>query len=153
MKIVKAKPKDANEIARLRKETFMKINSKYHTEKQIRELNRTNNSDTILKKIRERDMFCLIDNNRIIGVIDLEKNKIGGFFIRHNKINKGFGKRLMVFIENRAKKRGYKKVFLYSTKYAYPIYKKWGYRTIKPLKKDMPYLNRYFSKKMEKEVT
>ena len=152
MKIRKAKPKDAKEIARLRKNTFMKINSKYHTKKQVRELNRTNNSKTIIKKIKERDMYCLEDNQEILGVIDLQKNKIGGFFIKYNKIDKGLGKKLMVFIENRAKKRGYKKVFLYSTKYAYPIYKRWGYNTIKPLKKDMPYINRYFSKKMEKKL-
>lgn len=150
MRIRRAKPRDAVEIAKLRKNTFEKINAKYHTKKQVKELNRQNPPSIILKKMKNRDMFCLTDKNKILGVIDLEGNKIGGFFIRYDYINKGYGAKLLKFIENYAKKKRIKKVFLYSTKYAYPFYIKMCYKPSKALIKDKPFLTKYFSKKLEK---
>ena len=150
MRIRKANPKDCKKIAELRKDTFEKINAIEHTKKQITELNKMNPPEVILKKMRERDMFCLIEKNKILGVIDLEGNKIGGFFIKYKYIRKGYGTILMNFIENYARKKGIKKVILYSTKYAYPFYIKMDYKPSKAFKKDKPFLTKYFSKKLEK---
>ncbi len=40
-------------------------------------------------------MFCITENNKILGIIDLEKNKIGGLFVKYNYINKGIGKKII----------------------------------------------------------
>jgi N-acetylglutamate synthase-like GNAT family acetyltransferase len=131
MKIKKAKEKDAKEISRLIKNTFKNINAKDYTKKHILSFNGQNSPKKILDKMKERDVFCLLDNNKIIGTIDLEKNKIGGFFIHHNHINKGNGTLLLKFIENYAKKKKIKKVILCSTKYAYKFYLKNNYKLVK----------------------
>ena len=57
-------------------------------------------------------MFCLIDSNEILGTISLKENRIIGLFIRSDLIRKGFGKKLLSFIENYAKKKGINKVWL-----------------------------------------
>ena len=146
MKIIKAKLKDYKKIAKLRKDTFNKIIGKYYSKKQIKDFHKQNPPKAILKKIKERDMFCLINNNKILGVIDLQGNKIGGFFIRYSQIKRGHGTKLLEFIENYAKKKVIKKVILYATKYAYKFYIKRGYKPSKLLKKDKPAITKYFTK-------
>jgi N-acetylglutamate synthase-like GNAT family acetyltransferase len=127
MKIRRVKEKDAEEIYQLRKNTFEKINARDYNSKQIKTLVNSNSSKLIIRKMKEREMFCLEDKGKILGVIDLEKNKIGGLFIREDLIGKGYGKKLMKFIENYAQKKGIKKVILYSTIYAENFYKKLDY--------------------------
>jgi putative acetyltransferase len=131
MVIRKAKIKVARTISILRKKTFNKINKKDYPKEFVIFLNKDNNTKSIINKMKKRDMFCYIKNNKILGVVDLEGNKIGGLFIRHNYIKKGIGRELLIFIENHAKKKGISTVKLYSTKYAFPFYKKFGYRFIK----------------------
>lgn len=131
LKIRRAHPEDYKKIANLRKKTFETINAKDYTKKHVKLMNKKNPPKRILEKMKERDMFCLIDKNKILGVIDLEGNKIGGLFVRHSKIKRGYGTLLMNFIENYAKNKGLKKVKLYSTKYAYPFYIKRNYCLVK----------------------
>ena len=131
MKIRKARPEDYRKIANLRKKTFEKINGKTHTKEQVEEMNRLTPPKAILEKMKQREMFCLVEGNKILGVVDLEGNKIGGLFVQHNKIRKGNGTILMNFIEDYAKRKGLKKVKLYSTKYAFPFYAQKGYRLVK----------------------
>ncbi len=133
MKIRKAKPEDYRKIANLRKKTFEEINVKRgkYTKKQVEILNKKNPPKKILEKIKKRDMFCLVDKEKIIGVVSLEKNKIGGLFVRYNYTGKGLGKKLLDFIEGYARKKGIKKVRFDSTEYAQPFYLKSGYKLIK----------------------
>jgi len=132
MKIIKAKTENAEEIAKLRKDTFKNINAKDYTKEHIISFNKENTLKKTLERTKNRDMFCLLDeNNKILGVIDLKNNKIGGFFIHHKHIKKGYGRKLLNFIENYARKKGIRKVILYSTKYGYPFYLKNNYKLIK----------------------
>ncbi len=62
--------------------------------------------------------------------IDLEGNKIGGVFVKHDLIGKGIGTKLMDFMESKAKKKGIKNVKLYPTKFAMGFYKKRGYKIV-----------------------
>jgi len=128
MIIRKAKPKDARKISNLRIKTIQKINGRDYNKKQIRILVNKNKPKNIIEKIKNRNMFCLINKNRILGVINLEENKIGGLFIRHNCVGKGYGRKLLVFTENYAKKRKINKTKLYSTITAYNFYIKNGYK-------------------------
>ena len=129
MKIQKARLEDAKEISELKKNTIEKINKEYNR-KQIAVLKKDYSVKNIIKDIEERKMFCLINNNEILGIVSLKENGIGGLFIRSDLIRKGFGKKLLSFIENYAKKKSINKVWLYSTPYALGFYKKLGYKII-----------------------
>lgn len=131
MKIRKANIKDAKEISKLRRNTFKKINSKYYPHKHILIFCKKNTPKKIRKKIREKEMFCIVENNKILGTVYLYKDLIGGLYVRHDKIKKGIGTKLLKFIENYARKKGIKKVKLYSTKYGYPFYVKNNYKLVK----------------------
>jgi len=131
MKIRRAKPSDAKEISILRRKTIEKINSKDYPKSVIKFLKRKNSESEILKRIKERELFVAIEDKKIIGTADLEGNKIGGVFIRTDRIGKGIGKKLMQFIENYAKKKGIKKLKLYPTRTAHDFYIKLGYKVTK----------------------
>jgi|APSaa5957512576_1039674.scaffolds.fasta_scaffold81695_2 GNAT superfamily N-acetyltransferase len=130
MRIRKAKLNESKEISKLRRETLKKINICDYTSNQLAILIKTNSFKEIENKIHDRDMFCLIDNGEIKGVVDLRDNQIGGLFVRKDLIGKGYGKNLLVFIENYAKKLRYKNTILYSSKSAQSFYEKYGYAVV-----------------------
>ncbi len=78
--------------------------------------------------MKDRDIFCMWENDILLGTIELKGNKIFGLFIKSSKIGKGLGTKLMDFIENYARSKKIKQVRLYSTKFAFNFYKKRGYR-------------------------
>lgn len=127
MKIRKVKLSDAENIMILRKKTFEKINSKDYKKQEIDFINNGATIERLIEKMRQRDMFCLEKDGEIVGVVDLEGNKIGGLFVKSDLIGKGYGKRLLDFIEKHARKKGIDKVELFSTIYAEGFYKKSGY--------------------------
>jgi len=129
MKIRKAKLEDAIEIYELRSETIKKINKDY-SKKQVDTYVKKHSKEIILKNIKLRDTFCLVDNDKILGVVDLVNDRIGGLFVRHDLVGKGQGRKLMDFIEDFAKKKEVKEVWLYSTPYAEEFYKKMGYKAV-----------------------
>ena len=130
MKIRKARKEDARKWVNLTNNTLEKVNTDY-SKKQIKVLKKKNTLEFTLDKIKNANAFCLIDNGKIIGTIGLNKNRIGGLYLKHSYIKKGLGKKLLVFVENYARKKGIKKVKLNSTKYAYPFYLNQGYKLIK----------------------
>jgi len=142
MKILKARKEDARKIAKMRKNTFEKILAKNYTRKVINYLNNQNNPSDFVKKMKEREMYCAWKDGELVGTVDLEGNKIGGVFVKHDLIGKGIGTKLMDFIENKARSKGIKNVKLYPTKFAVGFYKKRGYKTVKRFKWKTPYFSR-----------
>ncbi|MBU0978174.1 MAG: GNAT family N-acetyltransferase [Nanoarchaeota archaeon] len=128
MRILKAKISDAKKISTMRKKNIERILSGYYKKEVIQKLLEKNSVKYLKPKIKEREMFCIWENKTLLGTVDLKDNKIGGLFIKHDQINKGYGKELMKFIENHAKKKGVKKVKLYPTKNALQFYKRLGYK-------------------------
>jgi N-acetylglutamate synthase-like GNAT family acetyltransferase len=133
MKIRKASKKDSVKISNLIDKSLNEVNSKDYTKKQISILRSKNNPKRVIEKLKERSIFVLEKNNKIIGTVDinLKKRIIGGFYINPKFIGKGLGKKLLDFIENYAKKKRIRKLKLYSTKTALGFYKKYGYKIIK----------------------
>ncbi len=131
MKIRKARLKDAEEISILRKNTFKEINSRDYPKEHILIFNKKNTVKKILKKIKENDMFCIVNKGKIQGTVYLKGDLIGGLYVRHDYIRKKIGSRLLRFIEDYARKKGIKKVKLYSTKYGYPFYSKNNYNLVR----------------------
>jgi|SRR3989344_1187840 len=131
MKIRKAKLEDAKIISVLRKATFELVNSKEYNSLQVKDLIDNSNLDKMIEKIRSREMFCLVDGRKILGTVDLDGDKIAGVVIRKNYLRRGIGTKLMNFIEDYAKKKGLKKVKLFSTPLAVLFYQGLGYKKIK----------------------
>ncbi len=156
MKIRKAKPSDAKEISRLRIKTLTEVNIRtnpdYYSKKQVKDLIEQNTPKRISKKMKERDMFCITDKSKILGVIDLKKNEIGGLFVRGDYIKQGIGRKLIKFIEDYAKKKGIKKTVLYSSIYAENFYKRLGYKLIHKKRVDKKNEGGYIEIKMEKKL-
>lgn len=124
--IRKAMESDAMEISKLKRQTLKKINKEYNNI-QIEILLDVESKENILKNINKKDMFCLVKLDKILGVVDIDGDRIGGLFIKHNFVGNGFGKKLIEFIEQYALKKNIKKVWLYSTPFAEDFYKKMGY--------------------------
>jgi len=133
MKIRKAKPEDARKLSNLIGNTIDKINKKDYSKKQIEILKKSNTPFKVLIKIKNRNIFCMVEKDKILGKIDLnlEKQRISGLFVNHNHLKKGIGRKLLIFIENYAKKKGIKKLALFSTITAQDFYKKFNYKSKK----------------------
>ena len=123
MRIRKAKLKDAEEISKLRIENIKNIVSKSYGKKWTNKLLGWNSIEHTRNHIKNKNVFCMVEKNKIIGCVDLDGEKLGGLYIKSNLVNKGIGKKLLLFIEDYAKKKNLKRLYLFSTKNALTFYK------------------------------
>ena len=133
MKIRKATKRDVNKISRLILNTLNKINSKEYKEKQLKIEKESHKVKELKKEIKEKIFFVLIDDEKIIGTIqlDLKEKAIDRLYLNPKYFGKGFGKKLLVYAEDYAKKKKINKIKLYPTDYALKFYKKSGYKIIR----------------------
>lgn len=147
----KALPKDAEEIILLRKEAYTKNPFEKYPEEVIKYLLSKDTIDNLKNKIIERDMFCLINGNEIIGTIALKENEITSVFVKYNQIRNRFGTKLIEFIEQKAREKKLKKIKLNSAEKSVYFYEKKGYKIVKKIEE---YLgeNKKITFDMEKEI-
>ncbi len=131
MKIRKATLSDAMKISLLGRETLRRIVSKDYSKKLMKIMLEKYNFDNTLKSIGEENVFCLWDNEKLIGTVSLKNNMVGRVYIKFNQIGKGYGKKLMNFIESYSKKRKIKKLFLFTTIGAEKFYENIGYKKLR----------------------
>jgi N-acetylglutamate synthase-like GNAT family acetyltransferase len=130
MIIKKARKEDAGKISTLRRKTIREINKQDYPNVFLKFLINKNSKKSIINKIKDEEIFCAWDGNTLLGTVGLKENKVGGLFVNSSKLGKGIGSQLMDFIENKARSKGFKKVRLYSTKFAFNFYKKRGYALV-----------------------
>lgn len=130
MEIRKATKKDARKISILRRKTLREINKNDYPRVFLQSLIDENSTSGIIDKMANRDMFCIWEDDILLGTIELKENKILGMFTKSSEIGKGIGTKLMDFIETYARSKKIKQVRLYSTKFALSFYKKRGYHLI-----------------------
>ena len=130
MRIRKAKKEDIPSISKLIINTLEKVNAKEYKKRQLEIEKKCHSIVELNKEIKEKIFFILIDKEKIVGVIQLDLNEkaIDRLFLNPRYIGKGLGKRLMIYAENYAKKKGIKKIILYPTEFALEFYKKAGYK-------------------------
>lgn len=133
MKIRKATPKDVKRISTLRRQTLEKINLKDYPRPALNLLKKENSQGHIMEKLKTRKVFVLIDRSNILGSIDinLKIGRVSNMYIDYKYLGRGYGSKLMQFIENFARAKNLKKINLNPTKTAFPFYKKLGYKVIK----------------------
>ncbi len=130
LKIRKATLKDARKISYLIRGTINKINAKGYPKKQLEyELN-CYTTLKIKEYIKNNLVFCAVDKEKIIGAIvfNCKEKTLNSLYLKPTYIGKGFGKELMRFIEEQAKKKKIKEIKLYPTKFAQKFYNKLGYK-------------------------
>jgi N-acetylglutamate synthase-like GNAT family acetyltransferase len=130
MKIRRATKKDVRKISILRIKTLREINKTDYPQEHLKFLINENSTKGIINKIADRDIFCMWENDILLGTVELKGDKILGLFIKSSEIGKGVGTKLMDFIEDYARSKKIKQVKLYSTKFAFSFYKKRGYHPI-----------------------
>ena len=131
--IRKARPEDVKRISTLKRQTLEKININDYPRPAIDFLKKEYSQRFILEKLKTRKVFVLVNSFKILGCIDINirTGRVGGLYIDYKHLHKGYGLKLMQFIENFARAKNIKKISLHPTKTAYPFYKKLGYEVIK----------------------
>jgi putative acetyltransferase len=132
----KAKMSDAEELSQVRRGVFGKIKGENYNRKLIGVLTKDYSAENIKKKIKRYPTFCLVRSGEIIGSVSLNKSEIKGVFVKFSYVRKGIGTKLMNFIESYAKKKGLKKVHLWSAEKAKGFYEKLGYKLLRKVKQD-----------------
>lgn len=128
-KIRKPKIEEARIISNLVCETINIINSRDYDDRQIEAWISKNQLNNFKEHIRnKRDIYVLDDKGVIgVGIARVEDRTIGGIYVKHDKIKQGYGSKLLDYIEKINKKKGVKRLKLYSTITAKGFYKKNGY--------------------------
>ncbi|MBS3082311.1 GNAT family N-acetyltransferase [Candidatus Pacearchaeota archaeon] len=90
-----------------------------------------NTPEIIKEKIKTRDIFNMEERGKIIGNIELNGDKLNNLYVHKDKLKQGIGEKLLLFIEDYAKKKGVTKFHFRSTPSAVTFYKKFGYKITK----------------------
>ena len=131
MKIRKFIKSDSIKVYNLIRKNDLEIASKFYPKKVINEWLKELNPTKILEKSMKRICFVAERGNKVIGYVSLSGNEVKKLFILPKFHRMGVGKKLLNRIEKEAKKRGVRKIVLYSNFYAEPFYKSCGFKRIK----------------------
>ena len=133
IKIRKATSKDAERISNLRRQTLDKINHHDYPKPALEILKKSYSTKSILERLKVKKVFVLTNRGKILGSVELNlrTGRLQAMYIDYKHLGKGYGSKLMDFIEHYARVKKIKKIILYSTKTAYAFYKKLGYKRIK----------------------
>ena len=127
MLIRQAKINDARRISYLiRRNTEMVIENLY-TSKQVEVWKSANVPKAIRENIKERTIFCAIQNNKLIVTIGLYENEVVGLYVSYSKRGKGIGQKLLNHLEAHAKNIFISELALTSTPSAISFYLKNGF--------------------------
>lgn len=87
--------------------------------------------DKIIEKSNKCEMFVYEDKKRIIGTGVLDNGEIRTMFVLPELQRKGIGTKILNYLINLAREKGYKKTFLKSSPVAEGFYKKNNFNKIK----------------------
>jgi GNAT superfamily N-acetyltransferase len=140
------------EIFEVIHKTIEEIYPKYYPRKAVDYFHEHHSKEKMKIKLTQEYVLIIIENNRIIGTGSLEKNTINRFFILPEYQKKGYGKKLLVQLENKIDIKLYKKITLDSSLGAVEFYKKNGYKYSEYRIIDLPDENYLCYLEMEKMI-
>ena len=138
MIIRKFKKEDANEVFKLVSKTFNKFVAPEFTKKGIKKWLEEQTSEKQIQRLKIRDIYVAIINNKIVGMIEGNRNdKITRLFVDKKYHGKGIARKLMNKIEKLYRKKGSTKIKVCSSLYAQKFYEKISYKkTTRLIKKE-----------------
>jgi N-acetylglutamate synthase-like GNAT family acetyltransferase len=131
MKIRKFQDKDARKLSYLIRRALNEVNIKDYPKSVVARLSKYNAPSKLIERSRRRDIYVIVDDDRIRGTASLENNNVFSVFVDPTYHGKGMGQRLMKYVERAAKKRGIDRLRLNSSLTALGFYEKLGYKKIK----------------------
>jgi N-acetylglutamate synthase-like GNAT family acetyltransferase len=114
-------------VSRLCKRCIREINSKDMTKKQVEYLSNYFSVKNIRDSQKDTEIYVALLADKIVATGSLCEGRIKSFFVNPNYHKKGIGAKLVKYLENKLKEKGYSSVFLRSSKYAIGFYKKLGF--------------------------
>lgn len=131
MLIREFKERDAKELSELIIKNLETVNIKDYPQEAINALNPRNLPDKLIQKSKNRVLLIIKEKKHIIGTASLVENEVKSVFVKTDLHKQGVGKRLMQKIEEIAKEKNIKNLFLFASLTAVKFYKKLGYKVIK----------------------
>lgn len=131
MKIRKVKEEDLKECSRLIQRNIERNWSKDYPKEAIESWKKRYSEKELRNMLEEEELFLAEENNLILGTIFFHGNQVKGLFVREKYQGKGIGTKLLQKIEEMAKKRKLKELYLNSSIPALKFYIKRGYKKIK----------------------
>jgi len=127
MNIRRATINDARRISYLVQKNADHVLENKYTPGQLAAWKNNNTQHAIKQKIEQRTIFCAFENDKMVGTIGLEDNYLVGLYISYSQRGKGLGHRLLVFLEDYARRNGIEELHLTATPNGYGFYLKYGY--------------------------
>jgi GNAT superfamily N-acetyltransferase len=108
--------------------TIEDVFPKYYPRKVVDFFHEYHSKKNMKIKLSQEYVLILFKDNKIIGTGSLVENCINRFFILPEHQNKGYGKKLLIELENKINKILYNKITLESSLGAVNFYRKNGYK-------------------------
>lgn len=129
MIIIPAENKYAKRISYLIRKNAERVDENGYTPIQKKAWSDQNKPKAIIEQIKARKMFCAIQNNKLVGTIGIENNKVSGLYINYAKRGQGIGDKLLNHIERVAKQEKINELILTASPNGYGFYLKNGYES------------------------
>lgn len=130
MTIRKFKKEDATKVSNLIRKCLKEVNSKDYSKNIINFMCSYFTSGKVEENAKNRDVYVIIEKNKLLGTGALKDNIILSVFIHPKAHRKGIGTKLMNYIEKKARDRKYEFVKVPASITAVGFYKKRGYKKI-----------------------
>jgi putative acetyltransferase len=110
------------------KEVLDEVNSKDYSPLEIEVMKSYQSEDKLKEKLEQGGIyFIALDGSKLVGIGGLVGREVSRVFVDPSYSGLGIGKELMLMIENEARKRNLKSIFLGSTITAKGFYQKCGF--------------------------
>jgi putative acetyltransferase len=121
-----------NDAVELIKKVLSEVNSKDYSTLEIEAMKSFQSEEKLKEKLEQGGIyFIALDDNKLVGIGGLVGNEVSRVFVDPLHSGLGIGKELMLVIENEARKRKLKSIFLGSTTTARGFYEKCGFGVTK----------------------
>jgi GNAT superfamily N-acetyltransferase len=124
---------DANEISNMVIDNARVCLRKHYSEEQWSVFLSYYSVEVVVQKIQSQALFCAVFQGVIVGIIALDYDYVVGFYTNINYVNKGIGGKMLQFIENFAKKKGFNTIQLASSPVGFEFYCKHGWQKVEEL--------------------
>jgi N-acetylglutamate synthase-like GNAT family acetyltransferase len=137
MFVRKFAPQDAERLSQLILQNLRQVNILDYSREAIEALEPSCTPESLIESAKHQlTLVCIVDGE-IAGTVSLDGERVRNVFVDLALHRRGIGKRLMLAIEDHAKRRRIKKVFLLSGLSAQGFYQKLGYTVVRRFDSDL----------------
>jgi len=128
LRIRPVRPSDFSQISALIRNTLLVTNLRDYSLETIRALMSTFSTEAVGSLAGRREMFVGEEQGRLAGVLGLEGPEVFTFFVAPDRQGRGVGRALLGFVEELARRRGFRRLRVSASLTAVGFYERLGYR-------------------------